>query len=100
MLSPFPLTEELLCMFAAYLGKQNLTHQTIKSYLSAIRFLSISSGQGDPFSPGSLPVLQYVLRGIKRMPKAPGHVHVRLPITPAILRSLKRQWAPHAAEET
>lgn len=50
-----------------------------------------TSGQGDPFTPGALPLLQYVLRGIKYMPKPASHI--RLPITPTILRCLKAQWA-------
>ena len=95
-IKPWPLTERVLCMFVAQLGKESLTHQTIKCYLSAVRFLSISTGQGDQFSPGAMPVLQYVLRGIKRVPKPP--TRTRLPITPAILRALKTQWAQHARD--
>ena len=94
-LQPFPLSEQLLSMFVAYLGKENLSYQTIKSYLSAIRFLSISTGQGDPFRPGAMPVLQYVLRGIKRMPKS--SPQTRLPVTPVVLRTLKMQWERHAS---
>lgn len=96
MLQPLPLTERLLCMFVAQLGKERLTHQTIKCYLSAIRYFNITAGQGDPFSPGAFPVLQYVLRGVKRMPRPPPQ-H-RLPITPQVLRCLKSQWASHASD--
>ena len=96
MLQPWPLTEHLLCLFVAQLGKENLCHQSIKCYLSAVRFLSITTGQGDPFGPGALPVLQYVLRGVKRVPRPPART--RLPVTPAILRALKAQWASHASE--
>ena len=38
-----------------------------------------------------MPVLQYVLRGVKRSPRPP--TPGRLPITPAILRTIKAQWA-------
>ena len=94
-LQPFLLSEQLLSMFVAYLGKEGLSHQTIKSYLSAVRFLSISTGQGDPFCPGAMPVLQYVLRGIKRMPKSPPQT--RLPVSPVVLRALRMQWECHAS---
>ena len=53
-------------------------------------------GRGDPFSPGSMPILQYVLRGIRRIPKLPARS--RLSITPAILRTTKAQWAQHAKD--
>ena len=93
-LQPWQLTECVLCLFVAQLGKENLSHQTIKCYLSAVHFFSITMVLGDPFGPGTMPVLQYVLRGVKRMPKMPART--RLPVTPAILRSLKSQWARHA----
>ena len=92
-LQPWPLTEHLFCLFV---GKENLCHQTIKCYLSTLRFLSITTGRGDPFGPGAFPVLQYVLRGVKWVPRPPAHT--RLPVTPAILRTLKSWWAPHVCE--
>ena len=88
---PWPLSERVLCLFAARLGTEGLTHQTIKCYLSAVRFLS------DPFLPGKMPVLQYVLRGLKRSPRPPPF-RTRLPVTPSILRALKSQWVAHAQE--
>ena len=56
-IQPWPLTERVLCLFVAQLGKESLTHQTIKCYLSAVRFLGISMGQGDPFSACRSPLL-------------------------------------------
>ena len=85
-LQPLPLTEQVLCMFVAHLGTESLSHQTLKCYLSAIRHFSIMAGQGDPFRPGAFPVLQYVLRGVRRNPKP---AKPRLPITPEILRHLR-----------
>ena len=82
-----------MCMFVAQLGTEGLAHQTIKCYLSAVRHYSIMAGQGDPFGPGAFPVLQYVLRGVRRAPEQP-----RLPVTPQILRHLKSQWTCHAGE--
>ena len=88
-LQSLPLTEQVLCMFVAHLS---LTYQTLKCYLSAIRHYSIMAGQSDPFG---FPILQYVLRGVRRNPKP---AQPRLPITPQILRQLKNQWAPLAGE--
>ena len=81
-LQPIPLAEHTLCMFAAQLAKEGLTHQTIQSYLSAIRHFHIYSGQGDPFVAAPFPLLQYVLRGIKRSPSHAAR-QPRLPITHA-----------------
>ena len=92
---PLPLSEHTLCIFVAHLASEGLTHQTIKSYLSALRHYHIMSGRGDPFI---VPLLQYVLRGIKRSPThAPRQP--RLPITPAILRLLKFVWSPLAVSD-
>ena len=54
-LSPWPLSEQALCLFVAQLGKEGLRHQSIKCYLSAVRFLSIMRSEGDPFTPGAMP---------------------------------------------
>ena len=80
----------------AKLGSESLSYQTIKCYLSAVRHYSIMAGHGDPFSPGAFPLLQYVLRGVRRVPRPP--TQPRLPITPEILRHIKSQWASHGGE--
>ena len=77
-------------------ASQGLVPQTIKAYLSAIRFFHIMAGHGDPFAPGALPRLQYVVRGIKRAPRSPSRP--RLPLTPPLLQAIKTCWAPKAAE--
>ena len=95
-LQPLPLSEQVLCWFVAKLGSDSLAYQTIKCYLSAVRHYSVMAGHGDPFSPGAFPILQYVLRGVRRAPRPP--TQPRLPITPQILRHIKSQWAPHCGE--
>ena len=90
-LQPLPFSEHSLCLFVAQLAKDGLTHQTIKSYLSALRHFHILAGHGDPFAGDPFPLLHYVLRGIKRSPSHAAR-QSRLPITPAILRVLKEQW--------
>ena len=85
-------------MFVAWLAKEGLAHQTIRSYLSAIRHFHILAGQGDPLVGDPYPMLQYVLRGIKRSPTRTAR-QLRLPITPTILRTLKQQWQTMAARD-
>ena len=46
--APFPVTEQLLCSFAAYLADQGLSPQTIKGYLAAVQNTQISLGFPDP----------------------------------------------------
>ncbi len=41
---------------------------------------------------GNIPQLEYVLRGLKRL-AAPASHQQRLPVTPPILRGLKRVWS-------
>ena len=98
-LQPLPISEHTLCLFVAHLAKEGLTHQTVKLYLSAVRYYLIMAGQGDPFLGSAFPLLQYVLRGIKR---SPAHLprQLRLPITPAILRGLKAVWSPRAVSDS
>ena len=97
--SPLPASEEVLCMFASYLADSGLKHRTIKSYLSAIRFLHISEGMPDPFQ-ASLTRLHYVLRGIKKNEAEHGSgSRERLPITPQILRKIKEVW-DHSSTST
>ena len=90
-LSPFPLSEDQLCTFVAYLMDEGLQHNSIKGYLSAIRRLQIVRGLGDPFA-ASWPLLEYTLRGIKlRQAKdKKSRAKKRLPITPGILRETER----------
>ena len=94
-LTAFPTSEPTLCQFAATLGKQGLKHQTIKCYLSGIRFSQIAQSYPDPFV-GDMPRLHYVLRGIKseeakkNLPPKP-----RLPVTPTILTQIYQILRQH-----
>ena len=94
-LKPFPLTDRLLCLFVSHLAADGLTHQIIKSYLSAVWYFHITNGHGDPFSSRAFPLLQYVLRGIKWSPRPPLCTH--LPITPSILKAMRSVWASRSS---
>ena len=87
---PLPTNEDILCRFVAWMFVHDLSHQTMKSYLSAVRHLQIMSGLGDPFV-SEMPRLQYVLKGarIERSKSTPETKRSRLPITPALLLKMK-----------
>ena len=94
-LTPFPTSEETLLLFVGHLHQEKLSHGTMKSYLAAVRFEQISRGMGNP-SIGSMPKLEYVLKGAKK--KTPASVRQRLPITPQILLKLKQVWQKNPAK--
>ena len=71
---PLPATEKQLCRFVAYLREEGLRHQTVKSYLAAVRHMQISNDMGDP-KIGSMPRLELVVRGMKG--EQAGHYHAR-----------------------
>ena len=96
--TPFPVSVHLLCNFVAFIGSQGLKHQLVKTYLSAVRHAKISAGFPDPFNNSDLSRLEFVLKGLKRQQVYQGaRTKSRMPITPDILRSLKRLWDPKAA---
>ena len=84
--TPFPLSEQLLCGFSAFLADQNLAPQTIKTYLSAVRNLQLSLGLPDPREQSSMPVLKRVQAGISRTRMLKGtSSRIRLPVTAQVL---------------
>lgn len=91
----FPTSEETLLLLVGHLHQQNLSHGTIKSYLAAVRFEQINCGLGNP-NIGSMPRLEYVLKGAKR--RTPASSRQRLPITPHILLKLKQVWQKEPAK--
>ena len=80
--SPFPVTEYVLCSFAAYLADSGLAPPTVKVYLAAVRNMQLLLGLPDPRDQSSLPMLKRVLAGISRARLTQQHPpHIRLPIT-------------------
>ena len=69
----------------------------MKSYLSGLRHLSISSGMGDPHM-HTWPRLEYVLKGAKRS-QSVANPKPRLPISPDILRKLRGVWLSQTAHK-
>ena len=97
-LIPIPLPEDGLCRFVAYLAGDGVAHKSIKCYLAALRNLHVTLQGNDPRI-GDMPVLHYVLQGIKRSQALLGQskARVRLPITAELMRSLKRSWETKGA---
>ena len=82
-LRPLPASEQQLILFTADLS-QRLSFASVRSYLSAVRFLHISQGFRDPMV-GKLQ-LDLLLRGVRRW--KPGLKDKRLPVTPLILEKV------------
>ena len=90
--TPYPLQEDTLCRYVAFLAKEGLKHRSIKSYLSGIRWWQIQLALGNPFVQ-PMPRLEYVLTGIKRVECRGGNQpRTRLPITMEVLQRLKDVW--------
>jgi hypothetical protein len=98
---PFPITEGLMCSYAAHLADQGLAPQTIKSYLAGVRNMQLSLGLPDPRDHSSLPILRRVQAGISRARLATGNTSAktRLPITPPILRQIKQSLEASAHQD-
>ncbi len=89
VVNPFPVSEMLLCSFAAFLADQGLAPQTGKSYLAAVRNMQISLGLPDPRDQSSMPMLKRVQAGIKRVRAVSGAPsRNRLPITATVLEQI------------
>ena len=74
----------------AHLAQSGVSYQSIRTYLSGLRFFQVASGLPDPHL-SSILVLEYVLRGIRHVPHTIQH-HPRLPITSEILQVLLLSW--------
>lgn len=92
-LTPFPTSENVLCLFVARLFQDGLSSATVKSYLSAVRYAQIACGLGDPRL-STMPRLEYVTKGLRRQSGRGAGVR-RLPITPQILLQLQSVWQSH-----
>jgi len=88
----FPVSENTLLLFVAFLHSKSLAPGTIKSYLAAVRYHQIARGLPDP-KMGEMPQLEYVIKGIKQA--APASSRCRLPITPIILKQVLQRDKNH-----
>jgi len=64
LVSPLPVTENILYYFVACMGQEGLACFTIQTYLSGIHQLQVAAGFQDPHI-DQMPCLRQLLRGIK-----------------------------------
>ena len=88
-LVPLPASEHQLCQFASFLATPDLCHNSIKSYLAAIRHLHIAEGFGDPHI-SRMAKLEQVLKGIKSVQCKNSSRKLRLPILPHHLAKMRK----------
>ena len=95
---PMPTTERVLSLFVTYLATCNISHTTIKVYLSAIRHMHVTSGKLQHFNQQLTPRLQQILKGIRKEQAATHPPKVQLPITLQILQDIKHLLSgkPHS----
>lgn len=90
-LSRLPMTELHLCRFVTALANDNVSHGTIKVYLSGVRQLHLKEGYKPPET-GVMARLQQVLKGIKIVQSKAIVPRQRNPITPAMLTRIRETW--------
>ena len=97
--NPFPLTETIICRFVAFLGQEGLKHRTLKVYLSGLRFAQIHQALGNLFLKDSMPLLDYVLTGIKQFEsRSTTRTDPWLPITIQVQRD-RNPWSSEDRKE-
>ena len=84
ILTPFPVSESLLCYFATHLACQQLSPQTVKVYMAAIRHMQITMGLPEQREYSSMLRLRLVQSDIQRAHASKQTTEIWLPITPAI----------------
>ena len=84
-----PASDRTLSLFIAFLGRDKISSKTIRIYLSGIRHFHVLKGL---VFCGITPKIELLLRGVARE-NGSAAPNTRLPITPDILRLLKRQLA-------
>ena len=92
--SPTPTSEQLLCRFVTSLARDNISHNTMKVYLAAVRQYHIQRGHVMP-QIDSMPKLSQILRGIRISRAADPQMisrPLRHPVTPEILRQIRQAW--------
>ena len=96
---PTHTSEHLLCQYVSHLTLLKLSHNTIKSYLAAVRHLHIEEGLADP-EISKMARLEQVLRGIKAThARCKQKGKPRLPISVKLLSKLKESWQREASQD-
>ena len=86
----FPLTEEQVLTFVAWMIEKDLSASTMDTYMAGIRQTHLASGVSLPIL--RTPIVKQILEGKKHMDSMAKRLHqkpVRLPVTPDIMKLLK-----------
>ena len=86
---PTPTTESTLQLFCTHLAILNISHATIKVYLSAIHHMHVLAELYEHFSKQLTSWVQQVLWGIKKTQAQTSSPRIRLPITLPIMQDIK-----------
>ena len=87
-----PLPERLVTLYVAWLLDRKLSVSTIRAYLSGVRTLHLISGVDPPNTRS--PAIQHILTGkenAENRDKKKGKKKMRLPMTPDLMKILKRE---------
>jgi len=84
-----PATDTTLVLFVSYLATVNISHDSIKVYLSAVRHMHITRGLPNEFNQLLSPRLHLTLRYIKRKQASTHPSRTKLPITIDILHKIR-----------
>ena len=95
--SPLPVSVSVLYSYISHLANSGLSYSTIKTYLSAIRYLQIANDFLEP-RVVPMPKLNLVERGIHHVRSEQPNSKQRLPIAPSILQKLQALWSWEAAD--
>jgi len=87
---PIPTSESILTLFITHLATSNISLQTIKVYLAAVRHIHVCKGLCKHFNQQITPRLHLILRGIQKQLSSKHLTKPRLPITLPILHSIKK----------
>ena len=88
-----PVSQQILCYFVSYLGREGLAFSTIKGYLSAMRNLQITYSFASPFNT-PMPKLNQILRGMKISRSKQGCIpNQKLPVMSIILCQVHTVWS-------
>ena len=88
-LPALPATETTITLFVSHLATIDISHSSIKVYLSAVRHMHVMEGLHNEFNQLLTPRLHLTLRGIKKKQAATRPPRRRLPITINILHRIR-----------
>ena len=88
-IKPIPTLECALMLFTTHLAASNVSHGTIKVYLSAVRHLHICRGLHNHFKQQLTPRLLLILKGIKKRQGNGSSQRKCLPITIQLLGKIR-----------